>query len=306
MSGAWIAGSIRGRLMLEHRLGVDSVREVSRQPSLAAAADMLVGTAYADAAAAASLQEVERRIAAALALRLRVLAAWLPREGAGLLRVLGGWFELANIEDRLGYLAGGPLWPAIPLGVLASAWDGAAQVQDPAQLRALLAASAWGEPGGERPEDIALALRFAWARRVAVEAPEARGWAAGAAAILLASELFLTEAHPSPSLVPSILGAEWPGATSVADLCRRLPAAAAWPLRQIDEPEELWQAPVRWWRQVELDSQTLLASGWRGRGVVVGVVGLLALDAVRVGSALALASSGGRAPSAAEVLDALC
>lgn len=306
MSGAWVAGSIRGRLMLDHRIGVEPARTIARQESLTAGTRLLAGTLYAEAAAASTLEEAERRIAAALALRMRVLAAWLPREGAGLLRVLGAWFELANIDDRLAYLAGGSLRPSIPLGVLASAWDAAAQVQDAAELRHLLAGSSWGEPAGDRAEDIALALRFAWARRVTAEAPEARAWAAGGAAILLASELFLSGRPLAPAQVPTrILGTAWPGASSLADLRRRLPPAAAWALARVEEPEGLWRAPLDWWRQVGIDSQALLGSGWRGRGAVVGVVGLLALDAVRLAAALALAA-GRESPAAAEVLDALC
>lgn len=305
MSASWVAGSIRGRLMLEHRIGPLAAREIAEQESWTAATGLLAGTLYADARPAATLEQAEREIAATLALQIRVLAAWLPREGAALLRVLAAWFELANIEDRLAYLAGGELWPPVPLGVLASAWDGVAQAQDAAEMRRILAATSWGEPGGERPAEIALALRFGWARRVALEVPEASAWAAGAAAVVLASELFLAGSEPAPTSVPRILGADWPGAGSLPDLCRRLPQVAAWPLAGIEAADELWRAQLRWWRQVGLDARAMLGSGWQGRGVIVGVVALLALDAARVGVALALAA-GAAAPPAREVLDALC
>jgi len=306
MSAAWVAGAVRGRLMLEHCAGIKSVQEVARQETLAAGASVLAGTKYAAVAGAASLEEAERELAGSLALQLRVLAAWLPSDGAGLLRVLAGWFELANIEDRLAYLAGGRLWPPVQLGVLASVWDAASQFEDPGELRRLLRDSPWGEPAGDERDEIGLALRFGWARRVARQIPEARGWAAGAAAILLASELVLTGRPPAPTIVPTaLLGSDWPGADSLAELRRRLPTSASWPLAGIEEPEELWRAEPSWWRQVGDDARTMLTSGWQGRGTVVGVVGLLALDAVRVAAALAVAATGGSA-AADQVLDALC
>jgi len=306
MSAAWVAGAVRGRLMLEHRAGIESVQEVARQETLAAGAGMLAGTRYAGAAEAATLEEAERALARSLALELRVLAAWLPSEGAGLLRVLAGWFELANIEDRVAYLAGGRLWSPVQLGVLASVWDAASRIEDPGELRRLLRDSPWGEPAGERPEEIGLALRFGWARRVARQVPEARGWAAGAAAILLASETCLNGRPPPASIVPAaLLGGEWQGADSLDELRRRLPSSASWALAGIEEPEELWRAEPAWWRQVGDDARTMLTSGWQGRGTIIGVVGLLALDAVRVATALAVAAAGGGG-TGYQVFDALC
>ena len=292
--------------MLGQRLGTEGVREVARQGSFEEAAGMLAGTIYGRAAGAVSLEEAERKLAASTALRIRTLAAWLPPDGASLLRALAGWFEIANIEDRLAYLAGGRLWPPIPLGVLASVWDAASRVEDPGELRRILAGSSWGAPAGDRPEEIMLALRFGWARRVVSQVPEAGRWAAGAAAIVLASELFLAARSPDPVLVPAAgLGRSWPGADSLADLRARLPAAASWALAGIDEPAELWRAEPLWWRRVGGDAQAMLAAGWQGRGTIVGVIGLLALDAVRVATALAVAAGGGSS-AAEDVLDALC
>jgi hypothetical protein len=306
VSAAWVAGVVRGRLMLERRAGIDVARAIAQEGSPADGAIALAGTMYAGAAGAASLEAAQREVAASLLLQLRVLAAWLPREGAGLLRALAGWFELANVEDRLGYLAGGTLRPPLALGVLSSAWDALAQAQDYGEVRKILRSSSWGDPGGDSPEDLLLGLRLGWLRRVVRQVPEARSWASGAAAIMLAAELFLADRRPEPSLVQgAALGSEWPEAASVSDLRRRLPAAAAWALAGVDEPGELWRAEPAWWSQVGADAETMIRSGWQGRGAIVGVAALLALDAVRIGTALAVAAEGGPA-SAREVLDGLC
>ena len=306
MSAAWVAGVVRGRLMLERRVGAEGAREIARSGSLSGGVGVLAGTMYGSAAGAASLEVAQREIASSLVFQVRVLAAWLPGEGAGLLRSLGGWFELANVEDRLGYLAGGTLRAPLTLGVLASAWGALAQAQDPGEMRRILAGSTWGDPGGDRPADILLGLRLGWLRRVVGQVPEAGSWASGAAAIVLAAELFLAGRQLEPSLVRTAsLGADWPGASSVPDLRRRLPGSASWALAGIEEPGELWRAEPAWWSRVASDAEVMVRSGWQGRGTVVGVVGLLALDAVRVASALAVAASSG-APAAWEVFDALC
>lgn len=306
MSGAWVAGAVRGRLMLERGLGAEGARALARAGSLEEAASLLAGTIYASAGGGAVLEEAERELAAAVALRVRTLAAWLPPEGASVLRALGGWFEIANVEDRLAYLVGGRLWPAIPLGVLSSIWGAAAEIEDPAELRRLLAASSWGAPAGDRPEEILLALRFGWAHRVVRQVPEAAGWASGAAAVVLATELFLSGRPVDPSVVPAaVLGPGWSGASAVPDLRARLPAAAAWTLARIDDPAELWRAELLWWQQVAAEARTMSVSGLLGRRTIVGVAALLALDAIRVATALAVVSSGG-SQAAWEVLNGLC
>jgi hypothetical protein len=83
-----------------------------------------------------------------------------------------------------------------------------------------------------------------------------------------------------------------------------LPADAAWPLRDVDSPEELWQAEAGWWRRVETEATTLARGLRAGRSVIVGVVALLALDAMRVNAALGAAARGG-AGAGKEAFDAL-
>jgi hypothetical protein len=297
---------VKARLLLGRRLGVETARQVAQRPSLAEAVAGLGGTTYAGAAAARALEEAQRAVAASTLLQLRVLAAWLPPGGAAGLRALTAWFELSNLEDRLAYLSGGPLRAPFELGVLSSAWDAAASTQSPDELRRLLASSSWGDPGDSDPEQLQLGLRFAWARRVIAETPEARAWAAGAAAILLAEELLVARRRIDPVVARRVeLGSHWQGAETLEELRARLPQPAAWALAGVGGPAELWRGRAAWWRVVEADAQQLVRSYRAGREVVVGAVALLALDAVRVATALAVAAHGG-APAAREVLDALC
>jgi hypothetical protein len=306
VSAAWVAGSVRARLLLGHRAGPVLAAQVARAPSLGEALAGLSGTVYGPAAAAAELEDAQREVAASTALQLRVLAAWLPRTMATGLRSLAAWFEIANIEDRLAYLAGAAPLPPFELGVLSTVWDAAATTQSAEELRRLLAGSSWGDPGGDDPEHIHRLLRFAWARRVATHASEARAWAAGAAGILLAEELFVAGRPVNPALARRAeLGVAWPGADTVSELRALLPRNASWALAGIEEPAELWRAELAWWRTVGADAELMLRSRREGREVVVGVIALLGLDAVRVSAALAVAAHGGSAASW-EVLDALC
>jgi hypothetical protein len=308
MSAAWVAGSVRARLLLERCAGVETVRQLASAESLAEAVVGLSGTTYAPVAKSpeTTLEEAQRVVAGCTALQLRVLAAWLPPEAKRLLRSLAAWFELVNIEDRLAYLAGGGLRPAFELGVLSSVWSAAASSQSADELRRFLQRSSWGDPGSADPQDIHLALRLAWARRVAAQAPEARTWAAGATAILIAGEMLIAD-RPRDLVQAGEagLGAASVGAETIADLRAQLPPQASWALAGIDVPTELWRAELAWWRTVGSEAETMTRSRLEGREVVIGVVALLGLDAVRVATALAVAAQGG-SDIAREVLDGLC
>ena len=222
------------------------------------------------------------------------------------LRSLAAWFELANIEDRLAYLAGATPLPPFELGVLSSVWDAAAATQSAEELRGLLAGSSWGDPGSDDPQEIHRLLRFAWTRRVAAHAPEARSWAAGAAAILLAEELLVAGRQVDPALARRAeLGVAWPGAKTVSELRALLPRHASWALAGIEEPAELWRAELAWWRTVGAEAELMVRSRREGREVVVGAIALLGLDAVRISTALGVVAHGG-SEDALEALDALC
>jgi hypothetical protein len=297
---------MKARLLVEGRLGAGAALRLAEAGSLGEATAALSGTAYDAAAAEGTLEEAQRAVAQCTLLRLRVLAGWLPPGGAAGLGALAAWFELANIEDRLGYLSGGPLRTPFELGAFATVWDAASAAQSAEELRALLASSSWGDPGSVEVEEVALALRFAWARRAAVAVPEARLWATGAAATLLAGELFVAGRQVSPALVRRVgLGTEWEGAATLDEFRARLPSQAGWTLMGIDDPGELWRAGLGWWRGVEAGAEPMVRSFRADRAPVVAAAALLALDAVRVTTALAVAAHGRAAP-ALEVLDALC
>jgi hypothetical protein len=305
VSAGWVAGSVKARLLLSRRLGAPAARELARAGSFEQALVGLAGTAYAGAAPASSLEEAQRALAADTLLRLRVLAAWLPPGGAAGLRSLAAWFELCNIEDRLAYLTGGVLEPPFELGVLASVWDAAATARSVEELRVVLGHSSWRVPGGMDPARLPLALRFAWADRVRAELPEVRAWASSATAILVAEELLVARHRLEPGLVRSTsLGSGWEGAGTPGELRERLPVDVRWVLAGIEDRADLWRAWPAWWLAVEADAEAMVRVARFGRETVVAVVALLALDAVRVGTALAVAGLRG-VPAAQEVLDAL-
>lgn len=307
MNPGWIAGSVRARLLLEHRAGPDIARELGRSPSLGRALEVLAGTPYAPyVVAGPSLEDVQRAVAASVAFSCRVLAAWLPRDAAVGIRAMASWFEIANIEDRIAYLAGAELRPPFELGVLSSVWEAAAAAGSLDELRRLLGRSVWGDPGSDEPQEMQLWLRFSWARRVAREAPGTGTWAAGALAILLAAELFVAGRFIDPLAARRLgLGESWQEATTIPSLRERLPGHAAWALAGVDEPSDLWRTEPTWWQRVGRDAESMTRRRLDDPGVVHGAVALLALDATRVNAALAVAARSGASP-AAEVLDALC
>lgn len=305
MSAGWIAGSVRARLLLERRAGPERAQAVSRGASFGDALRLLAGTIYAPTVLGDSLEQAQRAVVAGAALQLRVLAAWLPPGGAVALRALAAWLELVNVEDRLAYLEGGELRQPFELGVLSTAWEAAGSAQSVEELRRALGGSTWGDPGSDDPPGIGLALRLAWARRVAAQVPEAQPWAAGAVAILVAEELLVGESRTGAVLALHGQSAPWAGARTVSDLRDRLPAPGTWALEGIEDPADLWRAELRWWRRVEGDAQRMVRGRLNSRDVVVGAVALYALDALRIATALAVAAQGGSSASR-EVLDALC
>ena len=295
MSVAWVAGSVRARLLLGRRVGRRRALELAGSRSLREAADLLAATEYGrHAEPARELEDVQRAVAATTLFHLRILAGWLPPGALELMRALAAWFELANVEDRLAYLAGREPRRPFELGSLALAWSTVARAQSAADLRAALASSSCGDPGSEEPADVGLALRAAWGRRLHAEVPEARAWAAGALALLLARELLLVGRDPEV-LRKLDLASPQGSAPTVAALADTLPREAAWALAGIGEPDDLWRGEPRWWAKVERDAEAMVSAHREGRALVVGAVALLAADARRVSAALAAASLGAAA-----------
>jgi hypothetical protein len=292
MSAGWIAGSVRARLLLGRRLGRGPAFDLARAGSAGEALALLAASPYGRAAElAGDVNQAQRAIAATLLLHLRLLAGWLPPAGVGVVRALAGWFELVNVEDRLAYLLGHEPEHPFELGSLSVSWPALSRAQTPGDLRAALAASAWGNPGSEEPADVHVSLRAAWARRVLAEAPEAHDWVGGALALLAARGLVRGAALRSAALTP-LLGTAWERAQTVQALAAALPANAAWALEGCGDPADLWRAEAAWWSRVERDGEELARGSREGRGAVVGVVALLAADARRASLAVAAAARG--------------
>jgi hypothetical protein len=205
MSGGWVAGSVRARAMVRRCIGAGAARKLAASGSLEEALQALAATPYGrERLPGLTLSAAQHEVAGTILWDLRVLAGWLPGDGVRLLRALAGWFELANVEEMLQATAGRPADAEFSLGALATAWPRLRQASSPVGLRAVLAASAWGDPGGETAEAVLQGMRSRWAARVAAAGEPARSWAAGAEALLLAGQRFTADREardtgPAPS-----------------------------------------------------------------------------------------------------------
>ena len=297
MSAGWVAGSVRSTALARRRLGADRARQLASCGSLDDALAMLAATAYGPRLhPGLSLAAAQREIADSVLWDLRVLAGWLPAGGLRLLRVLGAWFELANVDERLQSMAGLAADDEFRLGALATAWPQLRQAASNRELRTALAASAWQDPGGESSYAIRLGLRARWAVRAAALGDPARAWAAGAVAVLVAGERFAAGRPVDPAIMGSALSLLGPaalGAATVADMAGRLPSRAGWVLTGITEPADLWRAERTWLARVEQDGQRLLRTSSLDSGVVLGAVAVMACDAWRARAALEIAARGG-------------
>lgn len=306
MSAGWIAGCVRARAVLRRRLGRAGARELAASPSLTDGLHLLVaGPYHRDVRVGQTLDEAEHAVGMTLLWHLRVLAGWQPRAGAEQVRLLAGWFEVANTTELVRSLAGASAGPTYHLGTLAVAWPRLSASPSLAELRSALATSPWGDPGSEQPWAIVAGMQLAWASRVASGVPQARAWAMGGAALVVARERFvLGRSLPDPSLrrAAALLGTDLAGPASLAELARSLPGEASWAVAGVAEPEDLWQAETRWWTRVERDGLALMHRPGFGPDAVVGAVALLAVDARRAQAAQQIAARGGHP---VEVFDAL-
>ena len=307
MSAGWVAGCVRAKALARRRLGAARVRALAGTQSLDdALAELADGPYGHDVRPGQSLAEAQHAVSAAMLWNLRVLAGWLPPSGGELLRVLAGWFEVANVDEHVRGLVGEPAGSPYRLGTLATAWPRLSQTGSLAELRAALAASTWGDPGGETPRLLALGPRLSWARRVAVRIPQAERWVAGATALLVAREVFGAGGRrmpdPAATAVDGLLGSGWRTASSLEELARQVPPTARWALAGVATSTDLWRAEAGWWSHVQADGRRLLASSRFGPGPTLGAVVLLAVDAWQVQAALELAARGG---GPLEVFDAV-
>ncbi len=300
MSAGWVAATVRARAMSRRRLGRAGVRELARSPDLESALSRLSRSPYArEVRVGMTLAEAERAVVAATVWNIRVLGGWLPRQGVPLLRVLVSPVEAANVVDHLDHLSRGtPGPPPTPyrLGGLSTTWPRLSSTTSVETVRAALATSPWGDPGGTAPRDVALALRITAADRVVSAVPAAAGWATGAVALLLAREL-VAERLPLPERAREdlafVLGQGAAAARTLPALSAALPHSAAWALAAVSGPEDLWRAEARWWARVESDAFRLARRSSPGPEAVVGAVALLATDAWRVRAALESAARHG-------------
>ena len=231
-----------------------------------------------------------------------MLAGWLPATGTEQLRVLAGWFELANVDELMRALDGAPSEPPYRMGTLATAWPQLAGAASTSDLRARLGWTTWGDPGGARARDIQLAMRLVWAERVATLVPPAEQLAAAAAVLLLARELpHGSLPAPAAAAAARLLGPAAVAAPTLPSLAAALPAATTWALQEVATSRDLWLAEARWWHRVDETASALARSASFGPSVVLGAAGLLAVDCWRVRAALSLAGQ----PSTTDVLDAV-
>jgi hypothetical protein len=139
-------------------------------------------------------------------------------------------------------------------------------------------------------------MRTALADRVTAAVPAAAAWAAGATALLLAREVALEgQVVPERARVAAsrVVGPAAISSATIPALVATLPANALWALAGVERPADLWRAEARWWARVEKDSTAMVRKATAGPEVVVGAVGLMAVDAWRVRAALEVAARGG-------------
>ncbi len=304
MTAAWVAGSVRAKALARRRLGAAAAHALAQAGSFTAAVEVLARSPYGQRIPVdATLAQAQRGIAETLLWHLRVLAGWLPAAGAEILRAFAGGFEIANIDEHLQGMQGREAEPPFRLGSLATSWPQLATAGTPGELRAALAQSPWGDPGGETPLELQLGPRLRWAETLASLVPQAEPWVCGAVALLVARELAAGRGlPPSARTIAARLIGTVPSGLSFLDLASRVPPRASWALENVRAADDLWAAEVAWWQRVRRDGTRLLNSSGFGNDRVVGVVAVLAADAALVRGALELAARPGIAP---EVLDAL-
>jgi hypothetical protein len=269
--------------MTHRRIGVGGARALAASGTLGEAVDSLARSPYAPRVRPGdTLAEAGYGVRATVLWNVRVLAGWLPAEGAEMLRALAGWFEIANVDEHLRSLDGRAASRPYELGTLATAWPLLAATGSRDEMRAALTASRWGDPGGATDRDIRLALRLAWAARTVSRVPAARTWALGAAALVLARErLIRTQPLPPGAAARAtvLFGPDWADAATLDGLRAAIAPAARWALMDVRAPRDLWHAEVEWWRRVRADASRLVARSGSGPAPVVGAAALLAADA---------------------------
>ena len=291
MSAGWVAGTVRARAMARRRLGPAGARALAAAPSLDDALATLAATSpygHDVRTGTRPSPQAQRAVADTLLWDLRVLAGWLPRAGAERLRVLAGWFEIANVERaaardrrpagrrrRSGWAA----WPRPGSRPQRQA--------SPAELRRLLAASPWGDPGGETPRrDRRWRCGSAGPSGWLAAVPPARAVGGGRERRCWspASCSSPTAACPGAAAAAArrLLGAAATGGGVASRSWRPRPRAARAALAGRRPGRALWRAEARWWARVDVDAAALLRRPRFALDPVVGAAAAAAVDAWRV------------------------
>lgn len=292
MRVGWVAGAIRGKALARRCLGEEVRQRVAEKGTLAEALGMLADSTYGHRLRTdMDLETAQHAVAETTLWHLRVLAGWLPPRGVEVARVLAAWFEARDLQELAVAIStgGAPRFEPFRAGTLATTWARATAVTSLAELRALLARSEWGDPGGDTLADVLLGLRLGWARRLGRTFRRHPEWGAGELALATAVALFLRaddEGRLEAKRVPE-LGPSWARAQDVTEFAARLPAPARWALRDVDSADALWQAERTWWERVESDAVALLRDRSLGRSTVVGAAAALLADCWRVRTSLA-------------------
>jgi hypothetical protein len=300
---AWVAGSVRARLLAAHCLGVDGAREVAMTGSVDAARSRLRASAYeGTVAGSGSVADTQHALWATVIWDLRVLAGWLPGAGVSVVRVFAGWFEIENIDRRLALLSGGDEPPRFELGGLGTVWSRVRDAGSAQQVREQLRTSPWRDPGSDDRIRILQALRLEWAHRLS-EIDAARSWGAGAAALVIARAL-VEQGEPVVEDLGGrarVLGRRPLEATTFADFVGALPDVAQSLFDGVDA-DDVWRAEAAWWRRLDHDGDRLLRAARSGPAVVVGAVARRMADAWRTCAALEVASRGAGAEELVDVI----
>jgi hypothetical protein len=296
------------------RLGPGTARRIAACSSLADALEMLNETAYRIPPSRLQqdggdlrweLEAAQRAIADSVLWKLRVLAGWLPRGGTAVMRALAGWFEVANISERLRELDGITTGQYFELGAVATAWPRLRELRSRAELRRALAASPWQDPGGETAAAIEVGLRAALGRRISALGGPASTWAAAAIALLLASERFAAGRADNPALrsaASALIGRSAAGAATISEFAAALPHQLSWVVEPQTAPSEVWRKEAAWWQRAEQDGIKMLGGARTGSQPVIGASIVLAADARRISAALEVAARGGRSLGAFDAL----
>lgn len=276
MGAGEVAGWIRGKALLQRRAGPDLARRLASADSMPEAVKQLAATPYGyTVRPGMDLPAAQRAVSAALLWHLRILAGWQPPGGSSSIRALAAGFEVANTVDLLLSLEGADRPTPFELGSLSTAWRAVRRGRSPAQVRALLGRSRWGDPGIADPAGIQLTMTVDWAYRVWDEVPAAAPWARGAGKLLAAHlEASGAETALSPGTLRRLQ--QLVGRDREAESASAADRGRAW---------------VGWWKRVATGAGTMAGAGRPGPEATVGVVGLLAADAWRVRAALALAGT---------------